>query len=303
MAASSDTFEPVRELPLAQWTGPVSAEIAASAVDAVEQGAVLLFPHLAFALLSDERRFLDPHWHDGKAKNISFDIATGKVRGTRAEGQDLVALGIMLRRFAESARGLCRALFPQYEPALRVMRTSYRALPVDREEPSWRKDDRRLHIDAFPSRPNHGARILRVFHNLNPHGEPRVWRIGEPFPLVAEQFFARLPAHRPAAARVLAALRVTKGVRSAYDHFMLHLHDAMKADATYQRDARQVVMPFSPGTTWVCFSDQVSHAAMGGQYMLEQTLHLPVSAMVHPERSPLRTLERLAGGPLAPTAA
>jgi hypothetical protein len=28
--------------------------------------------------------------------------------------------------------------------------------------------------------------------------------------------------------------------------------------------------------------------------MLEQTLHLPVEAMVFPERSPLRTLERLA---------
>jgi hypothetical protein len=28
---------------------------------------------------------------------------------------------------------------------------------------------------------------------------------------------------------------------------------------------------------------------------MEQTFHLPVAAMTHPERSPLRVLERLAG--------
>ena len=49
-----------------------------------------------------------------------------------------------------------------------------------------------------------------------------------------------------------------------------------------------------PGSTWVCFSDQVAHAALSGQFMLEQTLHVPVAAMYAAERSPLRTLERLA---------
>jgi hypothetical protein len=48
----------------------------------------------------------------------------------------------------------------------------------------------------------------------------------------------------------------------------------------------------------VCFSDQVAHAALAGQFMLEQTLHVPVQAMYAPERSPLHTLERLAGRPL-----
>jgi len=37
----------------------------------------------------------------------------------------------------------------------------------------------------------------------------------------------------------------------------------------------------------------VSHAAMAGQYQLEQTFLLPVSAMQQPERSPLRILERI----------
>jgi hypothetical protein len=37
------------------------------------------------------------------------------------------------------------------------------------------------------------------------------------------------------------------------------------------------------------------HAAMGGQFMLEQTIHLPLSALYRPELSPLRILERMAG--------
>ena len=49
------------------------------------------------------------------------------------------------------------------------------------------------------------------------------------------------------------------------------------------------------GTTWLAFTDEVVHAAMSGQYQPEQTFLLPVDAMLHPERSPLRILERLKG--------
>ena len=69
---------------------------------------------------------------------------------------------------------------------------------------------------------------------------------------------------------------VTKRPRSAYDHLMLSLHDRAKEDLAYQRDCAQEVVRFAPGTTWICFSDQVMHAAVSGQYMLEQTIHLPV---------------------------
>jgi hypothetical protein len=38
---------------------------------------------------------------------------------------------------------------------------------------------------------------------------------------------------------------------------------------------------------------------MSGQYMFEQTLHLPVEALYDPSTSPLRVMERLAGRALA----
>ena len=64
-------------------------------------------------------------------------------------------------------------------------------MQVSTRKQSVRADDRRLHVDAFPSRPNYGERILRVFTNVNPDGEPRVWRVGEPFEDVAPRFLPR----------------------------------------------------------------------------------------------------------------
>ena len=91
------------------------------------------------------------------------------------------------------------------------------------------------------------------------------------------------------------ALGITKSLRSEYDHLMLQLHDLAKADPDYQRDAPQRAIAFMPGTSWICFSDQVMHAAMSGQYLLEQTYRLPLAAMASPEASPLSVLESLSG--------
>ena len=163
---------------------------------------------------------------------------------------------------------------------------------------SWRADDKRLHIDAFVSRPNHGERILRVFTNVNPHSVPRVWRVGEPFEDVARRFLPGAKAYSAWQAGLLKTLHVTKTLRSEYDHLMLQLHDGMKADLDYQRNAPQQTVPFAAGSVWVCFSDQTSHAVMSGQYMLEQTLHLPAARQYDPSASPLAVLERLTGRPL-----
>jgi hypothetical protein len=79
---------------------------------------------------------------------------------------------------------------------------------------------------------------------------------------------------------------------------MLGLHDAMKHDMDYQASCPQETINFPAGSVWVCFSDQVTHAAMAGQYMMEQTYFLDAEQMVHPELSPLAVLERMTGTPL-----
>ena len=74
---------------------------------------------------------------------------------------------------------------------------------------------------------------------------------------------------------------------------MLQLHDRMKADEEFQTRSPQTAIDFPAGSTWIAFTDQVSHAATAGQYQLEQTFLVPVQTMLDEQRSPLRILERL----------
>jgi 3-deoxy-D-manno-octulosonic acid hydroxylase-like protein len=284
-------------LDISSWRPAVTPDAQRAAARVLEGGGVLVLPHLAFAMRDNEARFLSPDWSDGKAKNISRDAVS--LKGARGDPQDLAALSAMVDRFASSAADLVGALFPRYAAYVERARTSFRPQPAVGRAVSWRKDDSRLHIDAFPSRPNHGSRILRVFCNVNP-SEDRVWRVGERFDEVARSFLPRLRPQMPGAAALLAALHVTKGTRSEYDHLMLGLHDTAKADLEYQAKCAQQVVRFAPGTTWLCFSDQVMHAAVSGQFMFEQTIHLPVSALYDAKSAPLAILERLCGRRLVP---
>ncbi|HTW72196.1 MAG TPA: Kdo hydroxylase family protein, partial [Acetobacteraceae bacterium] len=109
----------------------------------------------------------------------------------------------------------------------------------------------------------------------------------------------RVRAPLPGSAPMLQLLGLTKGRRSAYDHIMLGLHDAGKLDASYQTDGPKADVSFAAGSTWLCFTDQVLHAALAGHCALEQTFHVPVAALTHPEQAPIRVLERLAGRALA----
>ncbi|MDM0044330.1 Kdo hydroxylase family protein [Variovorax dokdonensis] len=263
-------------------------------IEALEAGKVLLFPFLGFVPEKEEQRLLDPAVLAKGVRNISLD-AQGRIKGVEGEAAAQQAAADMIGRFRTQAMGLIDRLLPAYGPALRLAPTSFRPMQVEGRAQSWRADDRRLHVDAFPSRPNYGERILRVFTNLNPHGTPRVWRVGEPFEAVAKRFLPRTKAYSPWQAKMLHKLHVTKSLRSEYDHLMLQLHDGMKSDLDYQRECPQETVPFAPGSTWVCFSDQTSHAVMSGQFMMEQTLHLPVASQYNPEASPLGILRRLTG--------
>ena len=273
-----------------EWTH-VALEAAETSISALEMGKILYLPELRFSMSEAEKRFLSPAFLDPKAKNISFDPCTGTIQATSARGADREQLLAMIRRFSDQAGVLVRALCPGYRGSLVQGLTSFRPAEIAGRASTWRKDDTRLHVDAFPSRPNHGRRILRLFSNVNA-SEPRVWRAGEPFGNAARTLLPGIKPPFPGSGWLLGALKITKGRRSLYDHYMLGLHDAMKADLGYQKDAPQTEISFAPGSTWICFTDCVSHAAMSGQYLFEQTFYLPVDAMENPSLAPLRVLEK-----------
>lgn len=279
------------------WTPTPAAEERDAWLAALEAGRVLYFPDLRFSLSEGELRFLKAEVRHPKSRNISLR-ADGSLAGASVSGKDQQDLATMIARFRQQACGLIDAIAPSYKPALRLAPTSYRPSQVEGRAQSWRADDRRLHVDAFPSRPNYGERILRVFTNVNPSGEPRTWRVGEPFQDMARRFLPRAKPYSAWQAKALHLLHVTKSLRSEYDHLMLQLHDGMKGDVDYQREAPQQTVHFPSGSTWVCFSDQTSHAVLSGQFMLEQTLHLPAQAQSDPQASPLAILQRLTNRPL-----
>ena len=259
---------------------------------ALERGKVLYFPKLAFELNENEMGLLRPTLSDNKAKNISLD-PDGRIRHTSAKGAEREMLAAMMERFAQGAVALVNDLFPNYAPVLERARTSYRPVEIEGRAYSKINDDTRLHVDAFPTRPMRGRRILRLFSNINPNGASRVWHVGEPFEDMAHKI---LPdADEPVAAKslLLSLIGVTRGRRAPYDSIMLDLHDNAKLNEDYQARAPQTEIAFPPGSTWLCYTDQVMHAALAGQYVLEQTFHLDIAAMAEPARAPISVLEKM----------
>ena len=284
--------------PCRDWNVTARLDAPQALVGDLEAGDVLFLPELRFSVEDREEALFTPAIL-GSSKNTSFDPASGRLGGTTASGADRDSLHALMERFSNAAATLVGRLLPSYGHQLTRARASFRPAEIAGRATSWRKDDTRLHVDSFPATPSGGRRILRLFTNVNPHGRARQWRIGGDFELLASRFDGRLRLPLPGSGFLLAALRITKSPRSPYDALMLQLHDLMKQDDEFQSASPQTPFDFPAGSTWLAFTDQVSHAAMAGQYQLEQTFLPPVDAMAEPERSPLRVLERLKGRRLA----
>jgi hypothetical protein len=280
------------------WDAVPTPSVQDAAIDALESGRIIFFPNLNFPLHQPELMFLDPHSVHG-AKNVSFNPATGKVGGTSMEGTALDALRGLLDRFSRTTTALVRGVLPAYASGLQQGRASLRPVEIAGRATSWRADDTRLHVDAFPSMPMRGRRILRVFSNVNPFGQPRTWKVGGSFDEVARRFHSSLRAPVWGSHLGMYVVRMTKDVRTPYDHYMLQLHDRMKGDAAYQDQPEHETYSFPAGSTWMVYTDQVPHAALSGIHQLEQTFYVPVSSLRHEASAPLRVLEGLMGRPLA----
>jgi 3-deoxy-D-manno-oct-2-ulosonic acid (Kdo) hydroxylase len=283
---------------LSTWTGPFDAGESARAVAALETGHVLFFPALAFSLRGEERTLLTPELSSGRAKNISLD-PSGRLKHQSASAEQHALLQAMMQRFAQSAVALVGGLFPNYAGTLERARTSYRPAEIAGRKYSPVHDDTRLHVDAFPTRPMRGRRIMRLFSNVHPGDLPRVWNVGEPFDAMARTMLPKLKAPSAIQSWINFLTHPSNGLRSPYDNLMLGLHDTAKLDTDYQRSTTKTEVRFPPGSTWLCYTDQVMHAALSGQFVLEQTFHLDIDAMAQPERAPIKVLEKITGRVLA----
>lgn len=289
-------MHPLEHMALTSWQKSLCKDDQEQAIEVLESGRIILFPGLNFTLNREETHFLSDKYTDPNVKNISYDFHTDHIQGAICSSDELLHLKNMMKQFALQTKTMMQQIFPRYIAGLELGRTSFRPVEAqDRQSHSAKKDDTKLHVDAFPSSPTQGKRILRVFSNVNPMGEPRVWRVGQPFREVVAHFFQALRKPYWGESWLLKMLRATRTYRTPYDHFMLRLHHKMKLDPHYQATVPKTEVNFPAASTWVVFTDQVSHAVMRGQYAFEQTFYLPVSVLKNEGTSPLRVLEEYAG--------
>ena len=273
----------------------------------LEEGSILLFRRPPFAIPDADREFLLSRRQGGGRlhKNIAYRPARDRVTGATGDRAERERLGSILRAYSRAAVEHLSRMFPAYARSWHVDYASFR--PIEEEGRSLSQTSRNdlLHVDAFPSRPTHGARILRVFVNINPAAS-RVWNVGQPFHALLPEIMhtQKLAApHRNATTRALLRLAAKLGLRvpdrSPYDEFMLYFHDWLKENADFQKNSPKRKVTFPPGACWMVYTDGVPHAVLSGQFALEQTFLIPPTALVSPEAAPIHVLEAVTGAAMA----
>ena len=275
----------------------------------LEKGDILLLDPSPFAPSTDDGAFLREQRQAASAshKNIAYKPHLNKVTGVSTESsENAERTRRIIAEYSLGALGAMAALFPAYAKHWRVDYASFRPVEEQGRDLPIRHRNDLMHVDAFPTRPTNGDRILRLFTNVHPTRD-RVWGTADTFERIAEAHAVRaglkdVSTWPSAARRGFMGLARKAGLkvpdRSAYDEFMLRFHHYLKADDGFQRDGQLQTAAFPPGASWITFTDQVAHKALSGQFALEQTCIVPLAAMLLPELAPVTILERIAGAPL-----
>ena len=293
------------------WANPAQGEARARwCCEQLEDGKILYFGGIPYDFPEADRQFLlqqrqgDSRIH----KNISYRPSQDVLRGSASDkAADIERLHGIMRHFSDEVKQLLTRVLAPYAAHWSLDYASFRPEEESGRNLSLHKRNDLLHVDAFPTRPTRGNRILRCFTNINPT-QPRNWLTTERFPALAEKFakdagLEEIARSGNAGGSFLNTLKRAVGLkvveRSAYDKFMLRFHDYLKENNDFQENCDKIHIAFPPMATWMCYTDSVPHAVLSGQYALEQTFIIPVRALIHPEKSPIRVLEKLAGRPLA----
>jgi hypothetical protein len=276
---------------------------------ALESGAIVSFPGQPLALSPEHLAVLRRQnpGHSRFHKNIAYRPESGRMSGiSEIPREDRVAVHRALAEFSGRALRFLADLFPAYARSWRIDYTSFRPYEEEGRPLSPRSRNDLMHVDAFPSRPTNGDRILRLFVNIHP-SKDRVWISGGNFERLAERYALSSGILRSveagsgegALAGILRAAGLRKGRRSAYDEFMLRFHDFLKENEDFQTTAPREEFSFPPGSTWLVFTDGVSHAVLSGRHALEQTFLIARDSLASSESAPISILERLAGRKLS----
>ena len=268
----------------------------------LEAGNIVFLPRTPIEIPSEDRETLLGRKQSSSAyhKNIAYRPLEDRVTGLdKNEAQEGEKLRRILQDYSRRSVEFLRGFLAPYEENWKLEFASFRPIEEKGRQARLHARNDLLHFDSFPTRPTNGGRILRFFTNINPT-QNRVW-------LTSQTFEAFGPGMVKAAGltssvnnsflrsinAMARALHIRSANSSPYDDLMHRCHNAMKEDESFQQNTAKSQWEFPPDSSWMVFTDCVSHAVLSGQYALEQTFLVPPAALVEPRRSPLAILESL----------
>lgn len=274
----------------------------------LEAGNILFFPSTPFAFPKEEIDFLltQRQGGSGARKNIAYKPQIDRITNhDTKDPMEAARMKEILRNYSARVTEFLSVLLEPYAKGWKHDYASFRPFQEKGRKLRLRARNDLLHVDAFPTRPLHGARILRFFTNINPT-ESRHWITSDGFADLAKVYAEKVTIPPSAAYDLKSRLErkmkmflreagLKIALRSPYDSFMLNMHNYLKENSEFQEKCHKDHWDFPPGSCWAVFTDQVSHAALAGQYAIEQTFIVPKSALLCPDKSPLCVLERLSG--------
>ena len=274
----------------------------------LEAGNILFFPKTPFEMPAEDIDLLLSQRQSGAGyhKNVAYRPNQDRLTGyAERDAAHLGRLHAAMKGYSQLAERFASGLLAPYAPAWRLDFTSFRPQQEQGRALRLRARNDLLHVDSFPTRPSNGDRILRLFTNINPQ-EPRVWITSETFDALAARYAgsAGLPLPKPlsamrrAGSELAQAVGLRRWTSTPYDRWMLRFHHFLKEHEEFQRTAPRSRWEFPPQSTWLVFTDMVSHAVLSGQFALEQTFIIARHSLVTPEKAPVSILEGRAGGAL-----
>ena len=276
--------------------------------DALERGAIVHFPESPLALpdetdLAYLREHLPRQLH---VKNVSYHPESDRLHGVRDDAVLRERAYRVLKLHSGNVEAFLHAVIPALTRGWTVGTSSFRPIQEQGRNLSAHASNELVHVDAGAYGATNGDHILRFFVNVNPH-EDRVWATKGAFPYLYERYgrdAGIAGAHdlergvldevRTGLLRGLVKLGVGEALvvdSSPYDRLMRRFHNYMKDTPQFQagRDDYEELR-FAPGSAWMVFTDNVSHASISGQHALVNTFIVRLEACRLPQLAPINIL-------------
>ena len=282
--------------------------------DALERGNIVKFTTCPVQLPTDDQlEVLRTELPRAlKRKNVSYHPEADRVTGLDEQSPIADMVYDLLSTHRIRVTEFLEKVMPGLASNMRSGTCSFRPLEEKGRNLKPHASNELVHIDAGAYGATNGDRILRFFVNVNPEVD-RVWATKGSFPSLFEKYGREAGLYEdlsPSLQRgVFGNMRTSllhglAGVglplatvldSSPYDRVMRKFHNYMKDTPEFQQSTEtNQVVSFEPFSSWMVFTDMVSHASLSGQHALVYTALVPLESCRLPELAPFNILRKAA---------